>query len=99
MRGSSLCEKMSVSFVALDSRLRGNERSLLRRRLTQHRLLRPAAEIVDDAALAQRLAGEAGVAPVQDQPVMGVQHELLRNDLEQAELDIERRFARREAGA
>src|SRR4029077_14488591 len=35
------------------------------------RLLRPAAQIVDDAPLAQRLARDTGVAAVQGQPVGG----------------------------
>ena len=46
-------------------------------------LFRRFAEIGDDAALAFRLARLAAVAPVQDQPVMGVEQVVLRNDLHQ----------------
>src|SRR5581483_6446279 len=62
-------------------------------------LFRPAAKIVDQADLAARLASKAGVAAVQDQPVMGVQHELRRDDFLEAELHLERRLARRKPGA
>jgi len=58
--------------------------------------LRPSfpasAEIVDQAYLTARFAGEAGVAAMQDQPVMRVQHELGRNDSLQPELDLKRRL-------
>src|SRR5690348_15248207 len=63
------------------------------------RLFRPAAKIVDQAYLAARLPGETGVAAVQDQPVMGVQHELRRDHLFEPQLDLERRLARRQPGA
>src|SRR5712675_2335319 len=62
-----------------------------------NRLFRPAAEIVDQAYLAAGLAGEAGVAAVQDQPVMRVQHELRRNHALEAKLHLERRIARGQA--
>src|SRR5476651_524899 len=42
---------------------------------SSHRLFRPAAEIVDQADLAARLARKAGVAAMQNEPVMRVQHE------------------------
>src|SRR5262249_49781828 len=63
------------------------------------RLLRPAAKIVDQANLATRLAGKAGVTAVQNQPMMCMQHEFGGNDLLEAELDLERRLARRKTGA
>ena len=63
------------------------------------RLLRPAAKIVDQAYVAARLARQTDVAAVQDQPVMGVQHEFGRDHFLQPEFDLERRLARCEAGA
>src|SRR6185295_3897643 len=63
------------------------------------RLLRPPAKIVDQTYLAARLAGEARVAPVQDQPVMGVQHEFGRDHLFQPEFDLQRRIAGRQPRA
>ena len=47
-------------------------------------LLRPLAQFVDQAALALRLARDADVAAVQDQPVMRVQAVLVRDNLLQA---------------
>src|ERR1700757_233136 len=79
---------------------RGDTASLSRAlRRVSDRLFRPAAEIVDQADLAARLAGKADIAAVQDQPVMRMQHELGRNDLLKPELDFERSLARRKPGA
>ena len=61
-----------------------------------HRLFGPTAEIVDQTDLAARLARQACVAAVQDQPVMRMQHEFGWNHLLQPELDFERRVARRQ---
>src|SRR5579883_3000674 len=61
-------------------------------------LFRPAAEIVDQANLAARLARQAGIAAMQDQPMMRVQHELGRNYFLKPEFDLERRLARRKPG-
>src|ERR1700738_3963816 len=61
-----------------------------------NRLLRPAAEIVDQAYLAARLARQTGVAAMQDQPVMCVQHELGRNHTLETKFHLERRIARRQ---
>src|SRR5215475_15586744 len=60
------------------------------------RLFRPAAEIVDQAYLTARLAGETGVAAMQDQPVMRVQHEFFRNDFFETKFDFKRRMSWRE---
>ena len=49
--------------------------------------------------LAARFARQAGVAAVQDQPVMGVQHEFGRDHLLEPEFDLERSIAGREPGA
>src|SRR5438105_15509642 len=68
-------------------------------RKDSNRLLRPAAEIIDQADLAARLARKTRVAAVQDQPVMRVPHELWRHHLLEPELNFERRIARREGGA
>src|SRR5262249_32780269 len=70
-----------------------------KRTISSGRLLRPAAEIVDQAELAARLAREASVAAMQDQPVTRMQHELRRDDLLEPKLDLERRLARRKTGA
>ncbi len=56
------------------------------------------ADVADDAFRAVRLAGLADVAPVQDQPVMGMQQEGLRNTFQQFFLDFQRRLALRQAG-
>src|SRR4051812_7850626 len=61
-----------------------------KRRDVSHRLFRPPAKIVDHAYVAARLAGQADVAAVQDQPVMGMQHEFGRDHLLQGEFDLER---------
>ena len=62
--------------------------------------LRPeAAEVGDQAAPAFRLARLADIAPVQDQPVMGVAHVGGGHDLQQLHFDLERRLARRQADA
>src|ERR1044072_814259 len=63
------------------------------------RLLRPAAEIVDDAALAQRLARDAGVAAMQDQPMMRMELVCVRHNLFEVQLALERRQSRRHGGA
>ena len=69
-------------------------------RLTRgFRLRRKAAEIGDDAVGTARLARDADVAPVQDQPVMGVKLVLVRHDGFETVLDLARDFAGREAGA
>jgi CysZ protein len=44
-----------------------------------HGLLRPLAQIVDQTHLAARLARETRIAAVQDQPMMSMQHELVRD--------------------
>src|SRR5580700_10241269 len=64
-----------------------------------HRLARPFAEVGDDALLAQRPAGHAGITAVQDQPVMGVQPVALRHDFQQLHFDVERGLADRQPGA
>src|SRR4051794_2369152 len=53
------------------------------------RLLRPAAEIVDQANITARFSREADIAAVQDQPVMRVQHELGWYHLLKPEFDLE----------
>ena len=57
------------------------------------------APLGDDAAIAFGLPRLADIAAVKDQPVVGVEQVLLRHHLEQPHLDLERRLARREAGA
>src|SRR5882757_7444057 len=64
-----------------------------------HRLFRPTAKIVDQAYLATRLAREASVAPVQDQPVMGMLLEFAGHHALKAKLHLERRIARGKAGS
>src|SRR6185436_11061170 len=63
------------------------------------RLFRPAAEIVDQANLAARPSGETGVAAMQDQPVMGMEHEFGRHHAQQFNFHLERRLARRKSRA
>src|SRR5262249_53550566 len=63
------------------------------------RLLGPATQVVDQALLAQRTARHAGVAAVQDQPVMGMQLEFIGYHLLEIRLDLARVLAGREAGA
>ena len=65
----------------------------------QRGLARPLAQVGDHAPLAQRPARQAGVAAVQDQPVVRVQHVLLGDHLEQLQLDRQRVLARRQPGA
>ena len=43
-----------------------------------NRLLRPAAEIVDQANIAARFSRQTNIAAVQDQPVMGVPNHRLQ---------------------
>src|SRR5258706_16233852 len=64
-----------------------------------NRLFRPAAEIVDQAYLAARLACQTGVTAVQDQPVMGMQLEFGGNHALKAKLHLERRIARGKTGS
>ena len=52
-------------------------------RASRHRLPRPVAEIRDHAFFAERLAREARIAPVQDQPVMRMHHVFGRDHLDQ----------------
>lgn len=56
-------------------------------------------QIRDDAGWAFGFAGFAGVAAMQDEPVMGVEHEFIGHAFEQVLLDLIDIFARREAGA
>ena len=62
------------------------------------RLFRPAAQIVDQTFLAQRPPRQAGVAAVQDQPVVGVALVLVGHHLLEVHLDLERRLAGRQPG-
>src|SRR6185436_20106644 len=62
------------------------------------RLSLELAQIADDAARAIRLAREAHVAPVQDQPVVRVLEELGRGELQQSLLYGKDVLAWREAG-
>src|SRR6202140_506643 len=64
-----------------------------------NRLFRPAAEIVDQAYLAARLARQTGVTPVQDEPVMRMQLEFGGNHALKTKLDLERRIARGKTGS
>src|SRR5450759_704824 len=77
------------------------ERSIrtLPRQFLYDRFARPLAQIGDDALLAQRLARHASVAPVQDQPMMGMALIVRRDDLLEPLFDLERRLAGRQAGA
>src|SRR5215472_4925605 len=68
-------------------------------RRSESPLLWPAAEIDDDALLAQRAARHARVAAVQDEPVVGVQLVGGRHHLLEVRLDLERILAGREPGA
>src|SRR5262249_43652512 len=60
----------TASLIARPARVRALLRMRSCKLIQLHRLLRPPAEIVDQADLAARLSREAGVAAVQDQPVM-----------------------------
>jgi hypothetical protein len=62
-------------------------------------LFRPLAEIVDQTQFAARLARKAGIAAVQDEPMMGMQHELVGNHALQLELHVQHVLARRHIGA
>src|SRR5258708_40144911 len=55
-----------------------------------HRLFGPAAEIVDQAYLAARLARQTGITPVQDQPVMRMQLEFGGNHALKFKFHLER---------
>src|SRR6185437_14874046 len=54
------------------------------------------AKIDEHASAAQRLPGQADVAAVQDQPMMGVDEEPVRDDAHESLLDLARRFAGRD---
>src|SRR3954470_441924 len=56
------------------------------------------AKVADQALRAARLAREADVAPVQDQPVVGVLEKFRRRELQQPVLDFPRILSRGEAG-
>ena len=60
---------------------------------------RPLAQVGDNAFLAQRLARHAGVAPVQDQPMVRVRLYCAGTTCFEFLLDLERIFSRRQAGA
>src|SRR6185369_16049195 len=55
------------------------------------------AKIANDALGAAGLSGDADVAPVQDEPMMRVQLELVRHELLELALHLFRRRARRDA--
>src|SRR5271169_4570814 len=63
------------------------------------RFLRPTTQISDDALLAQRLARQAGIASMQNKPMMGVQLEVRRHHLLEFLLDLEWIFSGRQPGA
>src|SRR5258706_14679206 len=58
-----------------------------------------ATQVEHDALRALGLARHAGVAAVQDQPVMGVLHEFRRHHLQQLLFDRDHILARRQAHA
>src|ERR1700727_3865952 len=62
-------------------------------------LFRPAAKIVDQTTRAAWLARKASVAAVQDQPVMGVQHEFRRDHALEPQFHFQRRLALRQPRA
>src|SRR5687767_4529418 len=62
-------------------------------------LLPVFAKVADQALRAAGLAREAHVAPVQDQPVVGVLEEFRRRELQEFLFYFQSIFARREAGA
>src|SRR4051812_47455273 len=62
-------------------------------------LFGPAAEIVDETHRTSRRARQTGVATVQNQPVMRVQHEFFRDHALQTKLYLKWIFARRHSGA
>src|SRR4051812_33225020 len=63
------------------------------------RLLLELAQVADQALRAARLARQAHIAPMQDQPVMRVLQEFGRRELQQLLLHLQHVLARREAGA
>src|SRR5262245_32831602 len=63
------------------------------------RLWPELAKVADQALRAARLAREADIAPVQDQPVVGVLQVFRRSELQQLLFDREHVFPRRDAGA
>src|SRR5262249_32922967 len=67
--------------------------------LLRHCLGRPFADIGNQAFLAQRPARHAGVASVQDQPVVRVALVLVGHHLVELLLDLERGLAGRKSGA
>src|SRR6266699_801856 len=95
------CRLTKIPQLTRPRKVRGEPNAASRhdRNHASDRLLRPAAEIVDQAYLTARLAGQASVPAMQDQPVMRMQHEFGRNDFFKTKLDLERRLAWREAGA
>src|SRR3954451_16124813 len=78
-----------VSGTASDGRL-GSTRN--------DRLSRPLAEVGNHAPLAQRTPRDADVAPVQDQPVMGMKPVFRWHHLIELHLDLKRCLARCHAG-
>src|SRR5436309_2056003 len=67
--------------------------------LLRRRLVPILAQIPDDAAGTGRLTCGADVAPMQDQPVVGILAELGRRIGDERVLDFSRRLSRREPGA
>ena len=57
------------------------------------------AQVLDSTASAPGLAGQANIAAVKDQPVMGVEQELPGYELHQLFLDFHHILAGRDAGA
>ena len=67
--------------------------------LTVPGLIGEPAKIAHNAAGAFRCARDAHIAPMQDQPVMGMQQILVRHHAQQTVFHIARRFAGSQAGA
>src|SRR6185503_16741064 len=63
------------------------------------RLARPLAQVSNDACLAQRLACDASVTPVQNKPIVRMPFVFRRHHLLQFHFDFERCFAGRQSGA
>ena len=61
--------------------------------------LSPLTKVIDDTLAAFRFARHAGIAAVQDQPVVGVLFVLIGDELQQALFDFQDVFAGRQAGA
>src|SRR3954454_19265251 len=61
-------------------------------------LLGPATEIADQAQSTARVTGEAGIAAVQDEPMVCVQHELGRDHFFETQLDLQGSLARCQRG-